>query len=132
MSLLEPRGDERGSLIALEGTRDVPFEIKRVYYLFGTVANAQRGFHAHRHLQQFAVCISGSCIMKISDGASEQDVVLDDPRKGLLIGKMVWREMRDFSPDAVLMVLASELYDERDYIRDYDDFLAAVGGEAQQ
>lgn len=129
LTLLEPRGDERGSLIALEATRDVPFEIKRVYYLFGTVADAHRGFHAHRQLEQFAVCVSGSCIMKLSDGRSEQDYVLDDPRKGLLIGKMIWHEMRDFSADAVLMVLASDLYDEQDYIRNHDSFMALVNEE---
>jgi dTDP-4-dehydrorhamnose 3,5-epimerase-like enzyme len=124
LSLLEPEGDERGSLIALEGTRDVPFAIKRVYYLFGTVAEAHRGFHAHRNLEQFAVCISGSCIMKLNDGRSERDVLLDDPHKGVFIGPMLWHEMREFSPDAILMVLASDYYDEADYIRNYDEFLS--------
>jgi len=127
--MLNPRGDERGSLIALEGGKDVPFEIKRVYYLFGTIARAHRGLHAHRHLEQFAVCVSGSCVMKLNDGHSECEVALDDPRKGLLIGRRIWREMHSFSPDAVLLVLASALYDERDYIRDYGEFLAMVSAD---
>jgi dTDP-4-dehydrorhamnose 3,5-epimerase-like enzyme len=130
LSLLEPRGDERGSLIALEANRDVPFDIKRVYYLFGTVAEAARGLHAHRRLEQFAVCVSGSCLMKLFDGHEEREFLLDDPRKGIFIGPMLWHEMSEFSSDAVLMVVASDHYDEADYIRSFDEFMALANGEA--
>lgn len=117
-----PLGDDRGSLVALEAHKTVPFDVKRVYYIFGTQAGVSRGFHAHRKLQQVAVCVTGKCRMVLDDGQHREEVWLDSPTKGLLIGEFVWREMHDFSPDCVLLVLASEHYDETDYIRSYDDF----------
>lgn len=117
-----PLGDERGSLVALEIEKAIPFEIKRVYYIFGTKAGVSRGFHAHRSLQQVAVCVTGKCRMVLDDGQRREDVWLDSPTKGLLIGDLVWREMHDFSPDCVLLVLASEFFNESDYIRSYDEF----------
>ena len=119
-------GDERGSLIALESNDSVPFDIKRVYYLFGTKKGVSRGFHAHRALKQLAVCVSGSCRFVLDNGLEKESIVLDSPLKGLIINKMIWREMYDFSDDCVLMVLADEVYDEVDYIRDYEDFLDAI------
>ncbi|WP_276807933.1 sugar 3,4-ketoisomerase [Castellaniella defragrans] len=121
-----PLGDERGSLVALEGQKTVPFAIRRVYYLFGTKEGVSRGFHAHRNLLQVAVCVTGSCRMVLDDGRSREEAVLDSPTRGLFIPNMVWREMHDFTPDCVLLVLASEHYDEADYIRHYDLFLEAV------
>ncbi len=122
-------GDERGSLIAIEELKDIPFEIKRVYYIFGTKQNVRRGFHAHKDLQQIAICVSGSCKFLLDSGKKRVDnIVLDTPNKGLFIDKMIWREMYDFSEDCVLLVLASEYYDESDYIRDYDKFLSVVDG----
>lgn len=121
---LTVRGDDRGSLVAIEAGSDVPFPIARVYYIFDTKAGVDRGFHAHHDLQQLAVCVSGSCVMVLDDGAARQEFRLDRPDTGLRIGPMIWREMRDFSADAVLMVLASKPYDELDYIRDYDAFAA--------
>ena len=118
-----PLSDERGSLVALEGNKTVPFEIKRVYYLFGTRADVSRGFHAHKALKQVAVCVSGKCKMLLDNGTERTEVWLDSPTKGLFINDMIWREMYDFSPDCVLLVLASELYDEADYIREYRDFI---------
>ena len=115
-------GDDRGSLVALETHKTVPFDVKRVYYIFGTKPGVSRGFHAHRALQQVAVCVTGKCRMVLDDGHHSEDVWLDSPSMGLLIGDLVWREMHDFSPDCVLLVLASEHYDEKDYIRSYDDF----------
>ena len=115
-------GDERGSLVALEAEKTVPFPIKRVYYIFGTNAGVSRGFHAHKKLQQVALCITGQCRMILDDGRQRNEVWLDSPNKGLIIGDLVWREMHDFSEDCVLLVLASEHYDEADYIRDYDEF----------
>lgn len=116
-------GDERGSLISLETYKQIPFDIKRVYYIYGTQTGVARGFHAHKQLQQVAVCVSGKCRMILDDGDKREELWLDSPAKGLLIGDMIWREMHDFSDDCVLLVLASEHYDESDYIRDYDEFL---------
>ena len=122
----KPLGDERGSLVALEGNKSVPFDIKRVYYIFGTKEGVSRGFHAHRNLKQVAVCVTGSCRFVLDNGKQREEVVLDKSTTGLLINDLTWREMYDFSPDCVLMVLASEHYDESDYIRDYQEFLKAV------
>ncbi len=119
-------GDDRGSLCVIEGQRDTDFPIARVYYIFGTQAGVARGFHAHRALQQLAVCVSGSCTMTLDDGRDRRSFVLDRPDMGVTIGPMIWREMHDFSDDAVLMVLADQQYDEADYIRNYDEFLVMV------
>lgn len=119
-------GDERGSLVALEAEKSVPFAIKRVYYIFGTKAGVSRGFHAHKKLQQVAICITGSCRMILDDGQQRSEVLLNSPNKGLVIGDLVWREMHEFSKDCVLLVLASEHYDESDYIRNFDDFIDQV------
>ncbi len=121
-----PSGDERGSLVALEGDRSVPFDIKRVYYIFGTKEGVSRGFHAHRNLKQVAVCVTGSCRFVLDNGKQKEEIILNSATKGLLIEDLTWREMYDFSPDCVLLVLASEYYDEADYIRDYQAFLKAV------
>ena len=122
----QPLGDERGSLVALEGNKRVPFDIKRVYYIFGTKEGVSRGFHAHLNLKQVAVCVTGSCRFVLDNGKQREEVVLDKSTTGLLINDLTWREMYDFSPDCVLMVLASEYYDESDYIRDYQEFLQVV------
>ena len=122
----QPLGDERGSLVALEGSKSVPFDIKRVYYIFGTKEGVSRGFHAHRNLKQVAVCVTGSCRFVLDNGKQREEIVLDKSTIGLLINDLTWREMYDFSPDCVLMVLANEHYDESDYIRDYQEFLKAV------
>ena len=119
-------GDERGSLVALEAEKTVPFKIKRVYYIFGTQIEASRGFHAHHNLQQVAICVTGKCRMVLDDGAQRQEAWLDSPTKGLIVGDLVWREMHNFSHDCVLLVLASEHYDENDYLRDYDEFLRCL------
>jgi len=123
---LKSLGDERGSLVALEGNKSVPFDIKRVYYIFGTKEGVSRGFHAHRNLKQVAICVTGSCRFVLDNGKQRKEVTLNKSTTGLLIDDLTWREMYDFSPDCVLMVLASEYYDESDYIRDYQEFLKAV------
>lgn len=123
---LQQHGDERGMLVALEKDRNVPFEIRRVYYLFATRNQVHRGQHAHRHLNQLAVTVRGSVTFLLDDGSGPVEVVLDDPSQGLLLGSMVWREMYDFSEDCVLMVLADQLYDPADYITNYDEFLREV------
>lgn len=117
---------DRGCLAVLESGPALPFPIARVYYLFGTPPGTRRGRHAHRALHQLAVCVSGSCTMLLDDGHSRHDAVLDRPQVAVELPPMVWHEMHGFSDDCVLMVLASAPYDEADYIRHYDDFLAAV------
>lgn len=116
-------GDERGSLLALEGNKNIPFDIKRVYYIYGTQNDVARGFHAHKELKQVAICLNGSCRFVMDNGVEKSDVVLNSPSQGLLIDTMQWHEMYDFSSDCILLVLASDVYDEADYIRNYDDFL---------
>lgn len=119
-------GDARGSLIALEKEHNVPFDIKRVYYIFDTTDGVRRGFHAHKNLKQLAICVKGSCKFLLDDGTDKNIYDLNKPTKGLYIEGLVWREMFDFSPDCVLMVLADAYYDEADYIRDYKIFLDVV------
>ncbi len=118
--------DPRGDLTFVEGGIHVPFEIRRVYYLYNVPVDAKRGGHAHKRLQQIVFALSGSFRMKIDDGREQSEHWLRDPRKGLYISQLIWREMDSFSQGAVCMVLASERYDEADYYRDHDDFLAAV------
>ena len=117
-----PLGDDRGSLVALEEFKTIPFEIKRVYYLFGTKKDVRRGLHAHLVLKQVLLCVTGSCNILLDDGAKRESVTLDSPTKGLLINGMVWREMTSFTPDCILLVVASEHYNENDYIRSYKEF----------
>ncbi len=127
--VFQPHGDERGQLVSLEEYRDIPFNIKRVYFMYDTVANVVRGHHAHKSLEQILVCIHGSCKIKLDNGSETKIIPLEKPYEGLYVANNMWREMFDFSDDAVLMVFASELYDENDYIRDYDEFLAFIKSE---
>ncbi|GAA4039086.1 FdtA/QdtA family cupin domain-containing protein [Sphingomonas rosea] len=125
------RGDARGSLVALEATREVPFEIRRVYTIYGTAPGVARGFHAHHALHQLAVAVAGSCSIVLDDGKTRTSVRLESPEQGLTLPPMVWHEMEDFSPDCVLMVLAEDHYDEADYIRDYGEFRRLAGAGAE-
>ena len=123
-------GDARGQLIALEAqSTEIPFEVKRCYYIFDTTPNMVRGKHAHKALKQVLICTSGACTIdcELPDGTKSSHL-LNWPTKGLLIEGLVWREMRDFSKDAVLMVLASEHYSESDYVRDHAEFLRLSKG----
>lgn len=115
-------GDERGSLIAIEQGHNAPFEIKRVYYIFDTKDGVERGFHAHTNLKQICIAVKGSCTFVLDDGYKREEIKLDNPNQGLFIEGLIWREMKDFSHDCVLLVLASEHYDENDYIRCYNKF----------
>ena len=128
---LPVRGDERGSLIAIEPGALLPFPIGRVYYIYGTSAGVSRGFHAHRKLRQWAIAVSGSCTMLLDDGEQRVSVQLDRPDRALEFGPMIWREIHHLSPDAVLMVLADSAYDEADYIRSYDDFRAMISADQE-
>ncbi|HFQ5047276.1 FdtA/QdtA family cupin domain-containing protein [Vibrio vulnificus] len=127
MISLQVLGDKRGSLIALEQNKNIPFDIKRIYYIFDTKTNVSRGFHAHYNLEQVAICIKGSVTFILDDGKKRKSVLLNSPSVGLHIRGLIWREMHDFSDDCVLMVVASEHYDEADYIRDYQYFLDCIG-----
>ncbi|HAS6257780.1 TPA: WxcM-like domain-containing protein [Vibrio vulnificus] len=119
-------GDERGSLVALEANKLIPFDIKRVYYLFGMQPDLPRGFHAHKALVQVAVCLKGSCEILMDNGQEKEIVKLNSPSQGLVIDVMQWHEMSNFSVDCVLLVFASDVYDETDYIRNHDEFLREI------
>lgn len=119
-------GDHRGSLVAVEGNRNIPFDIQRVYYIYGNVADVRRGFHAHKDLRQVAIAVHGSCKILLDNGSEKVTVDLSSPGKGLLIEGLMWREMFDFSADCVLLVFADKIYDEADYIRDYSEFMKLV------
>ncbi len=128
----QPHGDERGQLIAAEIGKEIPFEIKRIYYIYDTLEGVRRGFHAHKNLKQILICVSGSCKIHLDNGSETAEVLLDKKYEGLYIENDMWREMYDFSPDAVLLVLASEHYDEKDYIRDYDTFIKTVKNKGEK
>ena len=120
------RGDARGQLAVAELGGVLPFAARRIYWIHGTKPGVSRGFHAHRKLHQFCVCVAGSVRLCLFDGRREEGVILNSSTKGLLIGPGLWRELHDFSPDCVLMVFADAEYDEADYIRDRDQFIRHV------
>ncbi len=116
-------GDDRGSLIALEASRQIPFDIKRVFYIYGTQQGVPRGNHSHYKTKQFLIAVNGSCKVTLDNGKNKEVFELDKPNLGLFQDALVWGIMHDFSEDCVLMVLADEYYETSDYIRDYDKFL---------
>lgn len=118
--------DPRGNLAFVEGSRHIPFEIRRVYYLYDVPPEAERGAHGHRALEQLIIPMTGSVEVEIDDGADRAKFKLADPARGLLICPMIWRDLRRFSPGAAVLVLASQLYDEADYFRDYGAFQEAA------
>lgn len=119
-------GDSRGSLVVLESNKNIPFEVKRLYYIFDSTTDTPRGFHAHHQLTQIAICLKGSFKMVMDDGTKKEEVILDQPDRGLVIPPMVWHEMHDISEDCIMLVLADDYYNEIDYIRDYNDFKSQV------
>jgi dTDP-4-dehydrorhamnose 3,5-epimerase-like enzyme len=114
--------DRRGNLSVIENAT-IPFAIKRVYYVYDIPSGAERGGHAHKNLQQFLVALSGSFDVILNDGEEESAVILNKPNVGLLINSGIWRELKNFSSGAVCLVVASEVYIEEDYIRDFDEFI---------
>lgn len=118
--------DARGALSFVEGQNHIPFDIRRVYYLYDVPVSAERGAHGHRALEQLFIPLGGSFELELDDGTSRSWVTLDDPARALYVCPMIWRNLRAFSPGAVCLVLASLVYDEADYFRDYQDFLEAV------
>lgn len=119
-------GDHRGSLVVAESNKNLPFEVKRLYYIFDAKPDIPRGFHAHKELHQIAFCIKGQCKMLMDNGVEKQEVWIDQPNKGLVIPPLVWHEMHNFSDDCIMLVLASDYYDESDYIREYPEFLNII------
>ena len=119
-------GEPRGNLTFIEGQRHIPFDIKRVYYLYDVPGGAERGGHAHKDLHQLIIAMSGSFDMVLDDGKEKKRFHLNRSYYGLYVCPMIWREMDNFSSGAVCLVLASNLYDEVDYYRNYQEFLTAV------
>ena len=115
--------DKWGKLVALEGNGEIPFNIRRVYYIYEVEQGVRRGYHSHKNLQQVLICVHGSVKILLKTPIKEETVTLNKANEGLYIGPNVWREMYDFSSDAVLLVLASNHYKESDYIRDYDEYV---------
>lgn len=121
-------GDERGSLVVAEGSgKDIPFEIKRVFYMYGSDAEVVRGQHANRKTEFVLINVSGTSKVKVDNGYETDVIELNRPRMGLYLPTMLWKDMYDFSKDSVLLVLASEHYDGTEYIRDYDEYLKEIG-----
>ena len=120
-------GDERGKLVVVEGEDSVPFEIKRIFYIYGSDDTVKRGQHANRESEFVLINVSGTSKVRIDNGHSEAIIELDRPRMGLYIPKMVWKDMYDFSEDSVLLVIASTHYDGNEYIRDYNSYLEEMG-----
>ncbi len=118
--------DPRGNLTFIESGRHVPFEIKRVYYLYDVPGGATRAGHSHKSLEQFMIAMSGSFDVELDDGHARKKYHLNRSNYGLYIPRMIWRKIDNFSSGSVCMVLASELFDERDYYRDYQEFLRAA------
>lgn len=112
-----------GDLVPIESRRDIPFEIKRIYYISEVENNVSRGFHSHKMLHQVLICVNGAVKIKVKNPQSEEIYELNDKSIGLYIGPLIWREMFDFQENTVLLVLASDFYDESDYIRNYDFYL---------
>ncbi|OUQ26616.1 dTDP-6-deoxy-3,4-keto-hexulose isomerase [Lachnoclostridium sp. An131] len=125
-------GDERGKLVVVEGAMDIPFEIKRVFYIYGSDSQVIRGQHANRDSEFVLINVSGSSKVRVDNGFEEEVIELNRPRMGLYLPTMVWKDMYDFSEDSVLLVLANTHYDGNEYIRDYDEYLKEVGGSRRR
>lgn len=123
--------DERGNLVVIENNKEIPFEIQRIYYIWGTPDGVDRGFHAHRQLTQVAICLSGSCDILFDNGKDKKVITLNRPNYGVTIEPMVWHEMRNFSEDSIFLVIASGKYDESDYIRDFEEFIKLTSFQSE-
>ncbi len=119
-------GDERGKLVVIEGGSSIPFEIKRVFYIYGSDATVVRGQHANRESEFVLINVAGSSKVRVTDGKNEEIIVLDKPMMGVYIPKMIWKDMYDFSSESVLLVLASTHYDGSEYIRDYEEYVKEI------
>lgn len=117
-------GDERGKLVAIEGNKTIPFDVKRIFYIYGTDQKVIRGQHANKDSEFVLICLSGNCKVRLTDGLNEKTVVLDTPKVGLYIPKMVWKDMYDFSSGSVLLVVTNTYYNKEEYIRDFNEYLS--------
>ena len=122
-------GDERGKLVVIEGGKAIPFDIRRVFYIYGSDSTVVRGQHANRESEFVLINVAGKSKVRITDGKEEYIVELNKPMMGVYLPKMIWKDMYDFSPDSVLLVLASTHYDGKEYIRNYDDYLSIMKEE---
>ena len=125
--VFQPHGDDRGQLVALEEFKDIPFEIKRVFYIYGSDPNVVPGQHANKQSEFVLVNVSGKSKVRVTDGVSEYIVELNKPMQGIYIPKMIWKDMYDFSPDSVLLVITNTHYNKEEYIRDYNEYLKIMG-----
>ncbi len=123
MISFQQHGDDRGNLVVAEFGKEIPFVTKRIYYIYGVSDNKRRGFHSHRNLKQIYIAITGNCKVMLTNGKETEEIVLNKPYEGLYIGHDIWREIYDFSADCTLMVLASDVFLESDYIRKYDEYI---------
>ena len=121
--IFDELGDERGHLVVAESMKEIPFDVKRIFYIYGTEAGVVRGQHANRKTEFVLINVKGTSKVKVDLGQEKKVVLLDKPNKGLYLNKMVWKDMYDFSEDSILLVLASECYDSEEYIRDYPCYL---------
>ena len=131
---LKKMGDSRGEMCVIEGQKQVPFAIARIFYDYHNAPGdvESRGNHANRNSQFAFVCVAGSCVVSVDDGVNQDTYTLSDPTQMLVVDKMVWKEMSGFSPDSVLLVLSSHVYDQNEYIRDYAEFRAAVNAAEEE
>lgn len=124
------KGDEKGHLVVIEQLKDIPFEIKRVFYIYGSSSKIVRGQHANKKTEFVLINVAGTSKVKVIDGKGKEEIIsLDKPHMGIYIPKMMWKEMYDFSEDSVLLCLASELYDSQEYVRDFDEYCLLVRRE---
>lgn len=124
------RGDERGHLVIVEGEKDIPFEIKRAFYIYGSSNDVIRGQHANRKSEFVLINVAGKSKVKVKDGEGNEAIYcLNRPHTGIYLPTMVWKDMYDFSEDSVLLVLASTHYDPEEYIRDYDEFVKEIANQ---
>ncbi len=127
------KGDERGHLVIVEGMKDIPFEIKRIFYIYGSDKDVVRGQHANKLSEFVLINVAGTSKVKVKDGKGNETVyALNRPHTGIYLPRMIWKEMYDFSEDSVLLCLASTHYDPDEYIRDYDEFLKIVGESGEE
>jgi dTDP-4-dehydrorhamnose 3,5-epimerase-like enzyme len=126
MIKFKQNGDDRGKLVVVEGMKDIPFEIKRIFYIYGSDATVVRGQHSNRRSEFVLINVCGSSKVRIRDGKKDEVFILDKPHTGIYIPKMVWKDMYDFSENSILLVLASESYDSSEYIKDFDEYIKEV------
>ena len=130
MLSFKQNGDDRGHLVGIEGNKDVPFDIKRIFYIYGSDPNVVRGQHANRETEFVLVNVAGKSKVKVYDGKGNEAIfILNRPHTGIYLPTMVWKDMYDFSEDSVLLVLASEAYNPNEYIRNYDEFVEEIAKE---